>query len=452
MPGRELDNLLILFVSTLKSAKLYDESHPLLKGNLQRLMDIVNNAVEEDSEFSFAVKNWYIYINGERLRIHAMNFAYVKTVLDMFKRKNIGGFVVKDELDTLQLLNFLRILNTDGLKKEHIEKELANAGLDEKINILPLIQKGEILDPKQRVKAVYFETIGLVKNIAMTKEVRKMRTKLSVGVYYLIDTLKTSEQLLLGLTVVKNYDNYLYNHSVNVAILSLSMGVRLGLKTSELLALGQAALLHDIGMSTLPKEIVTKPSVLTPDEWDIIRQHPLRGAELLCELLGVTDESAPVIIATLEHQRNYDKSGYPEFIQMEKQSLLSRIVRITDFYDAVTTPRVYSPIPMSTSEALRHLIQSAGKLFDPVLVKYFVNLVGIYPMGTLVFLNTGEWGIVIGQSKSKENFDKPIIQIIKDSAGNDVKPQVLDLAFSEKFIMKSDTPWKYGIDPAQYFI
>ncbi len=452
MPEYELDNLLILFVSTLRGAKLYDEGHPLLKGNLQRLLEIINHTIEEDNEFSVVVKNWYIYINGERLRIHATNFAYIKTILDMFKKKNMGGFVIKDKLDTPQLLNFLRIFNTDGLRKEHIERELENVGLGDKINILPLIQKGEILDPKQRVKAVYFETIGLVKNIAMAREMRKMRTKLSVGVYYLIDTLKTSEELLLGLTVVKNYDKYLYNHSVNVAILSLSMGVRLGLKTSELLALGQAALLHDIGMSALPKEIVTKPSVLTPDEWDIIRQHPLKGAELLCELLGVTDESAPVIIAVLEHQRGYDKSGYPEFIQMQKQSLISRIIRIADFYDAVTTPRVYSPIPMSTSEALRHLVQGAGKLFDPVLIKYFVNLVGIYPMGTLVFLNTGEWGIVIGQSSNKENFDKPIIQVIKDAAGNDIKPQILDLAFSEKFIMKSDTPWKYGIDPAQYFI
>lgn len=452
MPRRELDNILILFVSTLKSVKLYDESHPLLKGNLQRLIDIIANAVKEDSEFSLVVKNWYIYIGGERIRIHTMNFVYVKTILDLFKKRNIGGFIIKEELDILELLNFLRILHTDGLKKEHIEKELANGGLEEKINILPLMQKGEILDPKQRVKAVYFETIGLVKNIAMAKDMRKMRTKLSVGVYYLIDTLKTSEQLLMGLTVVKNYDNYLYNHSVNVAILSLAMGVRLGLKTNELIVLGQAALLHDIGMSALPKEIVNKPSVLTPDEWDIIRQHPLKGAELLCELLGVTEESAPVIIATLEHQRNYDKSGYPEFIQMEKQSIISRVVRLADYYDAVTTPRVYSPIPMSTSEALKHLIQGAGRVFDPILVKYFVNMVGIYPMGTLVFLNTGEWGIVIGQSKSKENFDKPIINIIKDSSGNDIRPQVVDLAFSEKFIMKSDTPWKYGIDPAQYFI
>ena len=452
MPKLELDNVLILFVSTLKSAKLYDEGHPLLKSNLKRLLGVINNSVEEDSEFSLAVKNWYIYIMGERIRIHALNFTYVKTVLDMFKNKNIGGFVVKDKLEATQLLTFLRILYTEGLKKEHIEKKISDAGLSEKINILPLIQKGEILDPKQRVKTVYFETIGLVKNIAMTKDMKKMRTKLSVGVYYLIDTLKTSEQLLLGLTVVKNYDNYLYNHSVNVAILSLSMGVRLGLKTSHLLALGQAALLHDVGMSTLPKEIVSKPSVLTPDEWDIIRQHPIRGAELLCELLGVTEESAPCIISVLEHQRNYDKSGYPEFIQMDKQSLLSRIIRICDFYDAVTTPRVYSPVPMTTSEALKHLIEGSGKLFDPVLVKYFVNLIGIYPIGTLVFLNTGEWGIVIGQSKSKENFDKPIVQVIKDASGNDIKPKVIDLAFSEKFIMKSDTPWKYGIDPAQYFI
>lgn len=452
MKEQKLDNLLVLFVSTLKSSKLYDESHPLLKNNLQRLLEVVNNAVEEENEFSFAVKNWYIYILGERIRIHALNFTYVKSVLDLFKSRDIGGFVVKDKLELPQLLNFLRILYTDGLKKEHIEKELENAGLWEKIDVLPLMQKGEILDPKQRVKTVYFETIGLVKNIAKAKDMRKMRTKLSVGVYYLIDTLKTSEQLLLGLTVVKNYDQYLYNHSVNVAILSLSVGVRLGLKTSKLLALGQSALLHDVGMVTLPKDIVSKPSALTPDEWDIIRMHPVRGAELLCELLGITEESAPCIISTLEHQRNYDRSGYPEFIQMERQSLLSRIIRITDFYDAVTTPRVYSPVPMTPSEALKHLIQGAGKLFDPVLVKYFVNLVGIYPIGTLVFLNTGEWGIVIGQSKSRVNFDKPIVQVIKDSSGNEVKPKIIDLAFSEKFIVKSDTPWKYGIDPAQYFI
>ncbi len=445
------DSFIMLFLSTLKSVSLYNEDHPLIKKNIERLLDSIDSELDQ-GEFSMVMKNWYIYLGGERIRINALNFQHLKSIMQLFERRDIGGFSIKKKLTENMLIDFLRILNIDGLKKEQIEEKLRDMKLDESISVMPIIKKGEIVDPKQRVKSVYFETIDLVKKISAIPEGHKLRSRLSVGVYYLIDTLKTSESLLLGLTVVKNYDKYLYNHSVNVAIMSLSVGVRLGLKTSELLSLGQAALLHDIGMASLPKDIVSKPSVLSPEEWDIIRTHPIKGVEIISQIIGVTEDTANVIIGTLEHQRNYDKTGYPEFLKMDQQSIHARVIRIADFYDAVTTPRVYSPVPMSSSEALRHIISGSGKMFDPILVKYFVNLLGIYPMGTLVILNTGEWAIVIGQPKDKKTIDRPLVLVIRDSSGNEKETEMLDLSHSEKFIIKAESPWKFGIDPSQYFI
>ena len=107
---------------------------------------------------------------------------------------------------------------------------------------------------------------------------------------------------------------------------------------------------------------------------------------------------------------------------------------------------------MSPAEAMAHLIKNAGKLFDPILSKFFVNLLGIYPLGTLVFLNTGEWGLVIGQPQDRLNIHKPVVLLIKDSTGKDIPRRIVDLSKSDLEIREAESPWKFGIDPAEYFL
>lgn len=447
-----LNRILVKLLAAYNNVKLYGSKHNVSEKSLDELFEILSEALKQSEEFNIVLRGLHIYIMGERLKISSTNFPFIKQIVDLFKEKEIGGLKIGRNYTKQELGTFFEQLSKEGLKYENLKENLASMGIMS-IKILPmLVQPTEIVDPKKRVKQVYFETINLVKNLSTQGSLSKPSyTKFTVGVLYLIDTLKTSESLLLGLTVVKNYDDFLYNHSVNTAILALSLGVRIGLKSKELLKLGQAALLHDIGMINIPRNILKKESLLTEEEWKIVRTHPINGFRITLDLMGLSEETAPILLSILEHQKGYDGSGYPDFIK-NGISLYSRIIQIADFYDAVTTPRFYNPIPMSPAEAIAYLVKYSGKLFDPLLSKHFINLLGLYPMGSLVFLSTGEWGLVVGQPQDPEKLHKPVVLVIKDAEGKDQMHRTLDLSQSEIEIVKVESPWKYGIDPAEYLI
>jgi HD-GYP domain-containing protein (c-di-GMP phosphodiesterase class II) len=447
-----LNRILVKLLAAYNNVKLYGSKHNVSEKSLDELFEILSEALKQSEEFNIVLRGLHIYIMGERLKISSTNFPFIKQIVDLFKEKEIGGLKISRNFTKQELGTFFEQLSKEGLKYENLKENLASMGIMS-IKILPmLVQPTEIVDPKKRVKQVYFETINLVKNLSTQGSLSKPSyTKFTVGVLYLIDTLKTSESLLLGLTVVKNYDDFLYNHSVNTAILALSLGVRIGLKSKELLKLGQAALLHDIGMINIPRNILKKESLLTEEEWKIVRTHPINGFRITLDLMGLSEETAPILLSILEHQKGYDGSGYPDFIK-NGISLYSRIIQIADFYDAVTTPRFYNPIPMSPAEAIAYLVKYSGKLFDPLLSKHFINLLGLYPMGSLVFLSTGEWGLVVGQPQDPEKLHKPVVLVIKDAEGKDQMHRTLDLSQSEIEIVKVESPWKYGIDPAEYLI
>lgn len=447
-----LNRILVKLLAAYNNVKLYGSKHNVSEKSLDELFEILSEALKQSEEFNIVLRGLHIYIMGERLKISSTNFPFIKQIVDLFKEKEIGGLKISRNYTKQELGTFFEQLSKEGLKYENLKENLASMGIMS-IKILPmLVQPTEIVDPKKRVKQVYFETINLVKNLSTQGSLSKPSyTKFTVGVLYLIDTLKTSESLLLGLTVVKNYDDFLYNHSVNTAILALSLGVRIGLKSKELLKLGQAALLHDIGMINIPRNILKKESLLTEEEWKIVRTHPINGFRITLDLMGLSEETAPILLSILEHQKGYDGSGYPDFIK-NGVSLYSRIIQIADFYDAVTTPRFYNPIPMSPAEAIAYLVKYSGKLFDPLLSKHFINLLGLYPMGSLVFLSTGEWGLVVGQPQDPEKLHKPVVLVIKDAEGKDQMHRTLDLSQSEIEIVKVESPWKYGIDPAEYLI
>lgn len=440
-------------LQVINNFKLYGTKHAVSEKSLLEFKQTINDLMQEHAEFSLSFRGWHVYLCGERIKISTTSFPIIRQIVELFQGKNLGGFRILKGVSDEELSLFFDALSKESTSCEVITKKLIEKGITN-IKVLPLLaQPTEILDPKKRVKQIYFETISLVKSLAAQKSFQKSNfTKFSVGVLYLIDTLKTSESLLLGLTVVKNYDDFLYNHSVNTAVLSLSLGVRIGLKSKELLKLGQAALLHDIGMINIPREILKKETILTEDEWKMIKTHPVNGVKITMDLMGLSEDSAQILLAILEHQKSYDGSGYPEYIRNSKISLFARIIQIADFYDAVTTPKFHNPVPMSPAEAIAYLVKHAGKLFDPLLSKHFINLLGIYPLGTLVFLTSGEWALVVGQPQDPDKLHKPVVLIIKDANGRDIPHRVVDLSQSEVEIIRADSPWKYGIDPAEYLI
>lgn len=191
----------------------------------------------------------------------------------------------------------------------------------------------------------------------------------------------------------------LFFHSVNVAILSLLMGMELGLGTDDLQNLGLAAILHDIGKMFVNSEILHKPTSLAPDEYKEVKQHVKLGYNFLKATFEIP---AQVYVAVLQHHERYDGKGYPNELGGDNIHLFGRIIAVTDVYDALTANRPYrKPIP--ASKALDYIVSGNGTLFDRRLTNIFVRKVAHYPVGTYVRLNSGHSGIVF-----KNYCDAPI--------------------------------------------
>ena len=196
---------------------------------------------------------------------------------------------------------------------------------------------------------------------------------------------------LLALTALKNYDNYTFTHMVNVSILTMGQARGLGIDGAALREFGLAALMHDIGKVKTPNEILNKPGKLTDQEFEILKRHTVDGAEILKS----TPEIPPLApVVAFEHHLRSDGTGYPHGVQRRQLNLGTSLCGIADVYDAMRSQRVYQQAHAS-DRILAVLQRNDGKQFDQHLVRRFVQLVGIYPTGNLVKLDTGDIAVVV---------------------------------------------------------
>ena len=220
----------------------------------------------------------------------------------------------------------------------------------------------------------------------------------------LLEQVELNSSLLLNLTHLKNFDNYLFSHSVNVTILALMIGEALEYSKDELNLLGEAALLHDIGMLKIPVNTWDKSGPLTSSEYNEVKNHPLYGEKFL--------ENMPKDVQKVagEHHERYDGSGYPKGLKGSDINFKARIIAIADVYDACISQRSYRD-KLTLWEALEMIMLDQEK-YDPDLLKAFVSVMAIYPIGSMVELNTGEIGKVIKVTKNRPF--RPVIQIYFD--------------------------------------
>ena len=237
----------------------------------------------------------------------------------------------------------------------------------------------------------------------------------------IVDSVLSDRDTMLGMAVLKHYDEYTFFHSVNVAILSVALGSRVSSSPRFLNSLGVGALLHDIGKMTVGLDVLNKSGRLTADEWDLMRMHPLRGAEVASAMHGL-DRSAIVVI--LEHHMRYDLDGYPEREPRRPQQLTSRITAISDSYDAMTSRRTYSFAHLP-DEAMEVLSRNAGTSFDPMLVRMFTQMIGVYPPRSVVRLSSGEVGVVV---RNGSDMLAPTVRIITDASATLIDPVDVELS------------------------
>lgn len=242
----------------------------------------------------------------------------------------------------------------------------------------------------------------------------------------IIQEVISKPKYLLDLNDIRVMEDYTFSHSVNVAIISLILGKAKGYSYEELISLGTSAILHDIGKSRIPKEILDKPGSLTKEEFAKVKTHPNIGFEIL-KASSSTDE----IVARVakEHHEKYNGEGYPRGIKKGEVHEFSQIVAVADVYDALTSDRIYRK-RFLPDKAFEMILAGSGSHFSPEIVSLFLKEISPYPTGVVVKLSNKCMGVVIGQNKNSPA--KPIVRIIKTSNCPSIDLQVDEMNLSKQ--------------------
>ncbi|GAX88533.1 HD-GYP domain-containing protein [Effusibacillus lacus] len=237
----------------------------------------------------------------------------------------------------------------------------------------------------------------------------------------ILHELQDRKELLIHLSKIYTSSNYLYTHSVNVGIYSAALGMAVGLNRNQLIELGIGAMLHDIGKTMVPLEILEKPGALTPAEFSEIKKHPTYGYDILREFPDIPLLSAH---CALQHHERIDGSGYPRGLKDNEIHLYGKIVGLADVYDALISNRSYRKGYLP-HEALDIIFASTDK-YDMDLMTKFRNHIVIYPVGMMVALSTGERAVVVDVNSKHPH--RPIVRVLKNEKGENVKPYEIDLS------------------------
>jgi len=257
----------------------------------------------------------------------------------------------------------------------------------------------------------------------------------------MVGSIFRNRDALTSLVRIKSFDRYVFTHSVNVCILSLIIGRNMGLGRDRLNDIGMGAILHDVGKMLIPEHILHKPGALTPEEFAEVRKHPELGAEVISMSKEISDDSIKIIS---QHHENYSGKGYPRGIKGEEIHLYARIASVADIYDAMTSDRVYRAA-VTPNEVLQKMYMLRYSHYDPEFVERLIKALGIYPVGTLVALNTGELAIVRRQEATHPL--KPTLLILFDKDRQPCKePFELELIEDDlRFIVASKDPAALGV-------
>lgn len=410
------------------NAGLYPPSHPLVARANEDLANAVRAIV--DLGFDEVTVNIYkatLFVENQVLPEESVT--YRRLVEDLVARGISAvtlarGFTAEEAASLTQLLNTPDVSDIDEALAFLEHRGVTHVTVAETSELDESIREAESRENKQLARESYDMGIELMRDVETQAKLGKVFEvePLKQLVSALLDTLLKDPAAVLGLTAIKSHDQYTLNHSLNVCILAIALGSELGLGSEELRSLGLSALLYDVGKVRIPEEILNKEGPLTPEEWQVIKTHPIEGADLLKRIQ--LEEQMPMVVAYEHHQR-HDLQGYPPPIGTREQHLFSRIVALCDAYDAMTTRRPFRR-EVRPDKALAVLMQGRNKAYDPAVTKAFVALLGIYPMGAVVTLSDGSTAIVF--RVNKDDLLRPRVKRVIDAAGRWLpEPEVADL-------------------------
>jgi putative nucleotidyltransferase with HDIG domain len=411
------------FVGLRRLTGMYPAGHPIITQKLTEIDDAVQRYLQANPAVRIDVIHDDVHLDGATFRADTQTAVQViRELADLgVDSIHIRQGVNRDELRVVG--EFLWQLK-DGPPAGPFDAELArrNAGHVSLGRIVSLDTRWRTDQwpdaPTGPIDPSYAESLLLAQQAFDTVAAGKKLDVVTVHdlVELLTQKVARSNAALAQILAVKHYENLTYCHSVNVAMISLLLGRRLGLDTPARAALVEAALLHDIGKTRVPVEIVKKPAALDKRERKIIEGHTIYGAEILVDTDGVQPLTA---IVALEHHRSVKGGGYPDLGEGTVPHLLAQIVSVADVYEAITGARSYQP-PRPPEQACLVLARQSGSHFNKAVVRAFVNAITFFPIGSVVRTSRGETGVVVRTNPADPLH--PVLTLVNEDLDGAVGP------------------------------
>lgn len=403
------DDLLRRFAAAVRGTQLYSGAHPLVARNIGSLADVIATWLGQQRTVTLGVVGDEFVVGEVPLTRTSGTMGDLRRRLERagVERITIARDVTRDEVASL--VRALATAEAPAAPGEHVFFSSPHIT----VGCLQIQQRVEapVVD-SEAVRRIYADATAEAATLwDMAKSEGRPDPARTRGVVdALAQAAAQSRSALMALTALKQYDNYTFTHMVNVSILTMAQARALGIAGAPLREFGMAGLMHDIGKVQTPDEILNKPDRLTEHEFEIMRRHVVDGAEILKQ----TPETPPIVpVVAFEHHLRIDGSGYPHGVSRTGLNLATQLCGIADVYDAMRSHRQYQAA-FPSERILAVLQRNDGTQFDSRLVRRFVQIVGIYPVGNLVRLDTGEAGVVVRINASDTR--RPHVRVVLDAA------------------------------------
>ncbi len=416
--------LLTRLSAVLRTARTHDVANQAFQRVLQEFFAVLQNGLQEEEEVALVRIADYFYLNGMRIRAQAALLPTYHALLGEFERRQLGGLRFLQNVSAPELERFVQLFLAaeDPVLAEQLGEAVQQASIHsvipvpaaelEKEDFARTLEQGKPEGERGRAKRVFWRAVLGSKKILLRAH-QTGRPDLRQAkrlVQPVVDSIIKHEYSIVGLTALKEHDEYTHAHCVNVSVLSVSMGQALGLPRQALADLGVAALLHDIGKIAVPGEVLRKPDRLDAGEWQMVQRHPLEGVKMMARMPGLSTLTLDGMRVCLEHHMNFDRTGYPDVAVEWGQSTLARVVAAADCFDAMTAHRAYHHRPLSPFEALQYMMGPARVRFDPAVLWALVRTVGLYPAGTV--METESQHVVLAISPNPSDLRRPYCRVL----------------------------------------
>jgi putative nucleotidyltransferase with HDIG domain len=416
--SRSPDELVRRLAAGMRAAELYSPQHPLVQRSVTALSAAAAAFLTDASAVVVGFIGDDVVVNDARLdKGSASLTGFVRGLRD----REIEKITFHRGVATEEIQSFLAEL-ADRRSRKPIAERLAARGVTRlaigKLSIEDVAEDSLGIEAARRVYGDAVTSAESLWNQAQAGDKPDPETARKI-IDSLANIVNQDRTSLMALTALKKYDNYTFTHMVNVAALAMAQARALNLEGPLLREFGFAALMHDIGKVNTPLEILNKPGKLTDNEFKVMKRHVVDGAHILRRTPEMP-ALAPVV--AFEHHLKQDLSGYPENVGHRKLNLCTMIVSIADVFDALRSNRPYRE-GLATARIRSIMGEQGNPAFNQVLLRRFVNLMGLFPIGTIVRLNTDEVGVVTAEHP--EDPFRPQVKILFNPRGERIEDPVL---------------------------